>query len=57
MKKGRMQGIFLPVKKLFKTDQYVFELTLGSDNVLAIFERTILASKFQLNYPIYSEEN
>ena len=52
-----MQGIFLPVKKLFKTDQYVFELTLGSDNVLAIFERNILASKFQLNYPIYSEEN
>ena len=29
---GGMQGTFLPVKRLFKIDQYVFELVLGSDN-------------------------
>ena len=34
---GGIQGTFLPVKKLFKIDQYVFELILGSDNFLAIF--------------------
>ena len=28
---GRIQRTFLPVKKLFKIDQYVFELILGSD--------------------------
>ena len=28
---GRIQSNFLPVKKLFKIDQYVFELILGSD--------------------------
>ena len=36
---GGMQGTFLPVKRLFKIDQYVFELVLGSDNFLAIFEK------------------
>ena len=34
-----MQGTFLPVKRLFKIDQYVFELVLGSDIFLAIFEK------------------
>ena len=35
---GRMQGTFLPVKKPFKIDKYVFELVLGSDNFWAVFE-------------------
>ena len=30
---GGIRGNFLPVGKLFKIDQYVFELILGSDNV------------------------
>ena len=34
-----MQETFLPVKRLFKIDQYVFELVLGSDIFLAIFEK------------------
>ena len=33
-----MQGTFLPVKKPFKIDKYVFELVLGSDNFWAVFE-------------------
>ena len=36
---GGMQGTFLLVKRLLKIDQYVFELVLGSDNFLAIFEK------------------
>ena len=33
-----MQGTFLPVDKLLKIDQYVFELVLGSDNFWEIYE-------------------
>ena len=36
---GGMQGSFLPVKKLFKIEQYVFELALGLDNFLTIIEK------------------
>ena len=32
-----MQGAFSSVKKLFKIDQFVFELVLGSDSLLEIF--------------------
>ena len=33
-----MQGTFLPVRNLFKIDQHIFELILGSNNFLTIFE-------------------
>ena len=36
-KTGKMQGAFSSVKKLFKIDQFVFELVLGSDSLLEIF--------------------
>ena len=36
---GEMQETFLPVERFFKRDQYVFELVLGLDNFLTIFEK------------------
>ena len=36
---GGIQGTFLPVIKLFQINQQVFEPILGSDNLLAIFEK------------------
>ena len=39
LKKKEIQGTFLPSKKLFKIEQYVFELVLGSVNFLSTFEK------------------
>ena len=51
---GRMQGTFLSVKRVFKIDQSVFELELGTDTFWQ-FLRNILALKFQFNYSNFFE--
>ena len=46
---GGIQGTFLPVKRLFKIDQYVYELVLRSVTFWQ-FLKNILALTFQLKY-------